>query len=354
MTLDRRDLLNALALTGLGAGGALGPLLAEAQAPKPSVNSLNTGVYDFWHAKVRSPYDDFVANRQSQAVVAPDPADSTFLFLSETKGLTPAALLDATDIPNFPDKGDVSVSVHVDRFRPSAADRSALANLQSGTLRIDVKQVKPLPGLPEALAWTAMATLASKNPHQKIPTLDNVKFDPGTVWGQFQTVPLTGGLGFWSWNFFMKRREGFWGQLLNQLFSTIGTVQPLLPLLGLPGIAVSGLKYIDDILGGIQAQGDSAWMFRGLDIAVCATKQSLDDAGAKGATKLPLTSGNYVVFPQDKVAQLDSNLVIMDGYLVPRNTAPLKVYEAAANVLPNVSYMTVSVGVKTTAQTKAN
>jgi hypothetical protein len=262
-------------------------------------------------------------------------------------------VLDASDIQNFPDKGDVSVSVHVDRFRPSVFDKATLADLQTGTLRIDVKQVAPLPGLPEALAWTAMATLASRDPKQKIPTLENVKFDPGSVWGQLQTVPLTGGLGFWSWNFFMKRRQGFWAQLLDKLFATIQTVQPLLPLLGLPGVAVSGLKYIDDILGGIQAQGDSAWMFRGLDIAVCATKESLAAAGARGASKLPLTNGNYVVFPQQSVARLDNSLVVMDGYLVPKNTPPLQIYAAAANVLPDVSYMTVSVTTKQTAAAKS-
>src|SRR5204863_5292063 len=161
------------------------------------------------------------------------------------------------DIQDFPEKGDVSVSVHVDRFRPSQADRDQLARLQTGTLRIDVKQVTPLPGLPEALAWTAMEVLASKKSGEPAPTLNNVKFDPGSVWGQLQTVPLTGGLGFWSWNFFMKRREGFWAQLLDMLFKTLKTAEPLLPLLGLPGIAVSGLKYVDSVLGGIQAEGES-------------------------------------------------------------------------------------------------
>jgi hypothetical protein len=256
----------------------------------------------------------------------------------------PAGTLQPTDVDNFPDTGDMDVSVHVARFRPSSSDANALANLQTGTLRIDVKQVTPMLGLPEALAWTAMATLASRQKGQAIPSLDTVKFDPGTIWGQFQSVPLTGGLGFWSWNFFMKKREAFWGQLLDELFKTLGAVQPLLPLLGLPGIAVSGLKYVDQIVGAVQAQGPSQWMFKGLDIPVCANKKAFTDAGA-GSRKLLLTNGNYVILPEVSVSKLDPALVIQDGLLVPPNTPPLKIYDAAKQVLPDVSYMTISVAV---------
>ena len=349
MATDRRDFFHSLLNGALGGGiASLGSAAwsADTSGARPSKPAaFHPAVFDFWNSKVRSPYDEYVSNTQSKGVIVPDAADSTFLLPSESKGLGPAALLSPDDIPSFPKDGNVSVSVHVERFRPSPADKATLASLQTGTLRIDVKQVTPLPGLPEALAWTAMATLASRTKGQTIPTLDNVKFDPGSIWGQFQTIPLTDGLGFWSWNFFMKRREGFWAQLLDQLFKVVDTTAPLLPLLGLPGVAVSGLKYIDNILGGIQSQGDSAWMFRGLDIAVCATRKGFDTAGAKGASKLPLTTGSYVIFPQSKVSQLDSDLVIRDGFLVPPNTPPLKTYDAAAKLLPDVSYMTISVGV---------
>jgi hypothetical protein len=322
----------------------MGAVTATAASPQAPSTGFDAGVFDFWSSKVRTPYNDFVNHQQSQGVQAPAPQDSTFLFASASKGLTLATVLTADDIPDLPDSGDVSVSVKVDRFRPSKADQAALASLQTGTLRIDVKQVDPLPGLPEALAWTAMATLAAKKGKQ-VPTLNNVTFDPGSIWGKFQTIPLTSGIGFWSWNFFMKKREGFWAQLLDHLFATIKDVQPLLPLLGLPGIAVSGLKYIDDILGGIQAEGDSAWMFRGLDIAVCGTKESLKRAGTTGTVKLPLTFGNYVVFPQDKVTLVDPGLVVQAGYLVPPKTPANKTFDAAAQLFPDVSYMTMTVSV---------
>jgi hypothetical protein len=356
--IDRRAFLRAASGAGLAPAIALLSGTAIAQPHKQGNSNQVAGqstfdesVFDFWTAKVRSPYEEFVNNEQSKGVVTPQPRDSTFLFPTASKGLVPAPTLETSDIDSFPDDGNSDVTVHVERFRASPADEAALANLQSGTLRVDVKQVTPLLGLPEALAWTAMATLASRDKKQKVPSLNNVKFDPGTLWGQFQNIPLTDGLGFWSWNFFMKKREGIWGQLLDILFKTLNTVQPLLPILGLPGIAVSGLTYVDQIVGGIQAQGQSQWLFKGLDIAVCTTKKGFDAAGAKGARKLPLTTGSYVIIPEDAVSQVDKALVVKDGLLVPSDTPSNKIYDVAKTILPNVSYMTVSVSVsKSTAK----
>ncbi|MGC2477783.1 MAG: hypothetical protein WA485_25820 [Candidatus Sulfotelmatobacter sp.] len=341
MNTDRRDFLQYSSLA------ALSPTLSllKADASPQDQTVLNQNIVDYWMSRVSAPYHDFLSPSEAKGVTKLEPRNSVFLFPSVTKGLVPAGTLDTSDIANFPEDGNKDVTIRVERFRPSPADSTTLAKLQSGTLRIDVKQVTPLPGLPEALAWTAMATLASRDKNQSIPSLNNIKFDPGTVWGQFQSIPLTDGQGFWSWNFFMKKREGFWGQLLDTLFKTLDTAQPLLPILGLPGIAVSGLKYVDQIVGGIQAQGESQWLFSGLDIAVCATKKSFDSAGAKGARKLPLTTGSYVIMPEDNVGDVQSDWVIQDGLLVHGNTDPRQIYNDARTILPNASYMTISVAV---------
>lgn len=349
MSANRRQFLQTSSIAGIASALVIPELDALAQTRNSTTGDaqgvFDQSVFNFWTSRVRSPYEDFLEGVKTRGAEQPQPRDSTFVFPSK-KGLVPASTLSPDDIDGFPADGDKDISVHVERFRASPADRATLANLQTGTLRIDVKQVTPMPGLPEALAWTAMATLASRQHNQAVPSLDNfVKFDPGTVWGQFQSIPLTDGLGFWSWNFFMKRREGFWGQLLDHVFKTLDTVQPLLPLLGLPGIAVSGLKYVDQIVGAIQAQGQSQWLFKGLDIGVCATKKSFESAGAKGARKLPLTTGSYVILPEDSVGQLDKNLVVQDGLLVPPDTDPLKIYDVARTIIPNVSYMTISVSV---------
>lgn len=145
---------------------------------------------------------------------------------------------------------------------------------------------------------------------------------------------------------FLKKRQGFWGTLLDELFKILDTTQPILPLLGIPGIAVSGLKYVDQIIGAIHAQGDSQWLFKGLDIAVCATKQSFDDAGGNAANKVVLADkSTYVIMPESAVASVDSSWVVSGGLIVPAGTKDNQLFSAAAQILPDVSYMTISVHV---------
>ena len=350
---DRRQFLTRSSLLAMFPllGGEFFELLAQEPQNGPPGTVFDQSVYDFWTNKVSAPYDNFLSGVVVKGGQAP-PRNSTFIFPS-TSGLVPATLLKPTDIQGFPDSGDVDVSVSVERFRPSPADAAILADLQSGTLRIDVKQVQPLVGLPEALAWTAMSTLASRQKNQKIQTLDNVTFDPGTSWGTAQKIPLPGGTGFWSWNFFMKRRTGFWGKFLDTVLQTIKTAGPMFPILGIPGIAVSGLTYLNQIMGVIQAENDSNWMFQGLDMAVCGTKQGFTNAAVNGANTLLLTSGSYIVFPENQVSRLDKDLVVQSGLLVPPNTPPLQIFQAAAGVLPDVSYMTISVKASASSKTSS-
>jgi hypothetical protein len=311
----------------------------------PGSPPFDQDVFDFWNSRVMAPYEDYTQGIRTMGRARPEPRESTFLFVSAKTGLIPAAALKPNDIDQFPEDGDANIETHVQRFRPSKADSDALQTLETGTLRIDVKQVAPMPGLTEALAWVAMATLASRTKGQKVPSLENAKFDAGSLWGNFQQIPLTGGLGFWSWNFFMKKREGFWGQLLDHVIGTLKTVEPVIPLLRLPGVAVSGLSFLNQVMGGIQAQGESQWLFSGLDGAVCTSKKGFETAGGLGAAKLPLTTGSYIIAPKDSVAQFRKDWVIEDGYIIPPNTDPLQIYKAAAQILPDVSYVTISVRV---------
>jgi hypothetical protein len=325
---------------------------------------FDESVLQFWTSKVSQPYRDYQKHITPKKVSQTQPEDSTFVFYSKETGFTLAGDIDpATLKPDdpknkFPDTGDVNVQVHVERFRPAGKDLDNLNNLETGTLRIDLKQTEKLPQLPEALAWTAMSTLiAGKKGKGGTPLTDPNKdntraFDPGTAWGQFQTVPLPGGMGFWSWNFFMKKRQGFWGQLLDHLFQVLHTSEPYLPLLGIPGIAVSGLTYVNNILGAVQAQGDSKWLFQGLDTAVCATKDSIGEVGGPDAAKVVLTTGTYLIVRNSSVSQL-KDLVIQDGLVVPPNTKQLDVFDAAKNTLKDQSYLTISVSVKSGSGKKA-
>jgi hypothetical protein len=101
---------------------------------------FDQSVVDFWTSRVRSPYEDFVEGVRTKGAENPQPRDSTFVFPSK-KGLVPVSTLSPDDIDGFPADGNKDISVHVERFRPSPADSTVLTNLQTGTLRIDVKQV---------------------------------------------------------------------------------------------------------------------------------------------------------------------------------------------------------------------
>ena len=350
MNNRRRDFLQASSLAALAPflGPAAVALGQQTKEGKTGTGSFDQNTYDFWSLQVRSPYDQFVNKKTPKGRKTPSPQDAVFVFYSNATGFVPAESIKPADIKGFPDKGDINVKVHVDRFRPSPADSATLGQLETGTLRIDVKQVTPLPGLPEALAWTAMATLVSGK--KGAPSVEKLTFDPGTVWGNLQEIPITKGLGFWTWNFFMKRKIGFWGKLLDELFASPGKSEAFLPLLGIPGIAVSGLTYLDKILGAVQAQGDSTWLFQGLDFPVCATQEAYKNAGGDAASKLVLTDGSYVVVRQDDVKKL-SGLDIQLGLLVPPKTKPLEVFDAAKSILTDVSYLTVSVSTSTSTST---
>jgi hypothetical protein len=355
MDETRRKLLQASSLASFLPIVGLASAVEKLQTPSSTPEKFNQQVFDFWTSKIRSPYDDFVKGEQSKGVQIPQPEDSTFVALAPNRGLVPATVLQPSDFQDYPESGNMDIEFHVEKFRPSQEAKAAYQTMQTGTLRVDVKQVKPLIGLPEALAWTAMTTLASRTKNKTPPALDSSisNFDPGTAWGQFQTIPLTDGLGFWSWNFFLKKRQGFWGTLLDELFKILDTTQPILPLLGIPGIAVSGLKYVDQIIGAIHAQGDSQWLFKGLDIAVCATKQSFKDAGGTAANKVLLADQTtYVIMPESAVGSVDSSWVVSGGLIVPAGTKDNQLFSAAAQILPHVSYMTISVHVSAS-KTKA-
>jgi hypothetical protein len=340
----------------------LGPQNEQKSSQGTPPLPFDESVFRYWNSQVRQPYWDFKTNSTGKGVKQSQPEDSTFVFYSEETGFVLASDLDPTKLKptdpkkTFPDSGDANVQVHVERFRPTGQDLANLKTLETGTLRIDLAQKDKLPELPEALAWTAMATLISGKKGKggtppTDPNKDNMgAFDPGKAWGQFQSVPLTGGLGFWTWNFFMKKQQGFWKQLLDHMFQVLHTAGPYLPLLGIPGIAVSGLTYVDKILGAIQAQGDSQWLFQGLDSAVCATKDSIDKAGGKDAAKVILTNGTYLITRNSTVSQL-KGLAIRDGLVVPPNTAPLDVFDAAKDTLKDQTYLTVSVAVTTSTTT---
>jgi len=289
----------------------------------------------FWKGDIRRPSQVYAAQRVAMAGPSHQPV---FAYYDESAGrLVPQASIDPNDLPK---DGTTNVSFRVIRFRPSTNTAKEYAQAESGTLRIDIKQTEPLAPLPEALAWTAIASLLKENGSTP-PPLDQLTIDPGQKWGLLQKVPITNGLGFWSWNFFLKRRVTTWDRVMA-FFRRVN--REVVPLLGLPGIAVTALALLDEVFGRLQAESASTWLFKSVDTPVYTTQQGKSLIGSG----LPLKTGIYVLVPSSALSELGkiaSSVIIRDGYIVPRDAGDFDYIDAAARVMPAVDYMTVYVNV---------
>jgi hypothetical protein len=330
MVASRRSFLKA---------GALAPLsvsaLNEIMAVPSEAQGLDQTAHDFWANQAGAPYDKFMKGLNARgATFSP-----TFIFVDPVKGFQRSENLDTSDLPK---NGSVNVSIQVQRFRPSQSMAQQFTNAPSGSLRVDVKQTTPLPNIGEALAWTAMAAVVPKAGNQ-LPSLSNLTFDPGQSWGQLTQIPLTNGLGFWNWNFFLQKPQGFWGELIN-IFRVAD--KAVFPLLGLPGIAISALSSVNNLLGLVQAKQQPNWIFKSQDSPVYATQEAKDKIGFG----LPLKSGQYIVLPADPNQLHEfgvgaNNLELQGGYLVTKGTGQFDWESNATQQVPTVSYMIVDVKV---------
>jgi hypothetical protein len=201
-----------------------------------------------------------------------------------------------------------------------------------------------LPALSERLAWTAIAAILPEN--KQLPPLKEMTFDPGSIWGKMQTVPLPGGGGRWTWNFFLQHRKGRWMQLFETIRSSQGLAMQILGV-GLPAIAITALATVDKIVAGLTRDTGTDWLFQSSDTYIYATREARDTFEG---SKLRLRQGTYVILPSDQVGSFSkqaSRLVVKDGLVVPTNTSSLNAYEAAKEVIPDVTYLTVGVTIKT-------
>ncbi|WP_129778475.1 hypothetical protein [Peristeroidobacter soli] len=304
-------------------------------AANPSAEpKIDEATLDFWTKSVREPAELYAAGMEPMSAAIANPE---FLFYHPEKGFLMASDPEAGALP---DKGNLQAMLRVERFRPAAKDRTDLGNLQQGSLRIDLQQTQPMPGLAEALAWSAVAAFLPET-GGKLPALKNLEFNPGTAWGNLQTVPIPEGLGFWSWNFFVQRKESNWSRFFSFLRES---AQVAVPFLGLPAIAVSALQQVDKLVGYLQSTDRTQWLLQSTAIPVFGTKAAADKVGSSG---VGLRTGRYLVVPTDQVGKIadvaSKAMLTREGLVVPKGTNPLKVFEAAEQFLPEVRYLSVYV-----------
>jgi hypothetical protein len=339
MLYPRREFLSGL--IAAGTVPALAPALSAAMemidqggaAARPDQDAM-----EFWNNfldKQTTPASRVPVGRPRGGVVGREP----FFFHDGKSGLLPAVDISESDLV---DAGDVNVSLNLAAFKPANADRATFERLQTAQLRIDVMQSISIVDVLDTLAWTAIALLRP-DAQNKLPPIQNLSFDPGESWKKMQNIVLPKGQGKWAVNLFMQRSSGIFGQVLQVMSKEVGRFAPAL---GLPGITVTALQSFNQFYGAIQSQPE--YLFRSNPVPIFATAAAAR-MGPR-SSGIPLRSGTYVLVPIDQASALPdaklSTLELKRGLLVPKNTDSRDVFDAAQAELPNVTYATMDVIVK--------
>lgn len=173
---NRRDFLNSAVLVA-----AALPIIESLSPDKfgafaQANDQLDQSVVNFFTVDQKKPYEAF---RAGHALAGGPSYQPAFAYYDGPGSFLAPSQMKTDDLP---EKGQVNVSFRVSGFRPSDSSKALFAGAQSGSLRVDVKQTTPLPGLQEALAWTAVAGLLPKQ-NNPFADLKNLKFDTGTASG---------------------------------------------------------------------------------------------------------------------------------------------------------------------------
>lgn len=345
MPSTRRDLLRYI--YAAGAFSAFAPLglqaakLRELRSAVPRSDEALGGAqedqthqesYDFWSNNIRDP-----GFPRTRSLDSGNALRAVFVFYDKHDGFVTGS--DIGDM-GLADRGDLNLIVNVDHIHFSMSDQAKFARLEGGSLRIDLQQADPLPSLPERLGWTSLAGFLPDN--KKLPPAKDMNFNPGATWGKLQSVPLPGGGGRWTWNFFLQHRKSHWMQLFEMMRRDKNVLLPIFGL-GLPAIAITALETIDNIVAELTRDANTEWLFQSPDVFVYATKKARDSFEG---SKLRLKQGMYVIVPSNQLAYFSkqsAGLEIKDGFIVPKNTRSLDVLEASRQTLPELTYLTVGI-----------
>ena len=336
--LERRDLLKNLLASAcvpqLMAVANRFPSAVDQEAPEPD-NFLDQPALDFWSKTVR-----LGAKRAEEGLPDSSRIPEFLIYTEEDKGFRTITEIRKSELIS---SGDTKVTLWFNQFRPSKDDIEKSKSLSSATLRVDVRQQKPLFPFLGALSWSLMAALFSKKANI-LPKAPDPSPDVGV---RVQDVPLPGGSGRWTWNVFAQEERSWLSKFVSFV---IGEAVKFVPLLSLPAMTVQSLKAFDTLFGYWQARATSKWLFNTADLDVYSTKAGADAVNPQSA--IPLVKGTYILIPQNTLAQFTpvrDKMVIQRGVIVPKGTDPTDVFVAAAEALPGVTYATVDVKVENAA-----
>ncbi|HYB60679.1 MAG TPA: hypothetical protein VEH50_04290 [Methylomirabilota bacterium] len=194
---SRRNFLSMLA-AGSAAPLVSAPLLAamahaapQSGAGTSAETEVDQTTRQFWMQDIRNPTTR--GTRGGVPGVDDDAHPEFTIYKPDTGFRSPNQVADAELL----DKGNVSVTLRVLAFKASKADEQHFGNIQTGSLRIDFQQTAAQKAGLDPLVWSAFGGLQPSSTGS-LPALQSTSFNPGTVWGQQQSVPLPGGAGLWG------------------------------------------------------------------------------------------------------------------------------------------------------------
>lgn len=348
MSINRRNLFGQFLAAGAVSNALAARGLAEAEQDANAPAAGDGADHDsqaFWSDFVPLPGKPKTGGDRAGSIDADARVD--FLHVGE-KGLRYTYNIQDEELPDYP--ADVTVTLNVGGIRLSQDDRDRFARLQSAQLRVDVLQSKPILDVLDPMAWTALSALMPDKTG-KMPPLQNLSFDPATVWStnvHSQKIVLPGGVGHWAVNVSMVAKES---TLLSFVKTVTKEVGRFTPLLGLPAISLTALNAFSMVYGALEKR--TTFLLNTKPVQAYVTRNARKSAASK--LGMNMLSGDYILVPQKHSGMMSSyfdKLEFKQGYLVEKGATGTKsLFDLAEKTPPDVSYISVNVKIEPLIQT---
>ena len=268
-------------------------------------------------------------------------ADRQVNFLHYTdSNLIYSENIDTKMLPDY--LGDVTANISVGGVRLSTEDREKFVESKSAQLRIDMMQGQKMYNLLDPLAWMALASISPTKAGQ-LPPLENLGFDPGSTMQNMSNIVLPGGIAHMAVNVSMLHKTSPFLTVLNTL---AGDGAKLAPILGLPAISTTALNGFSKFYGYLENR--TTFLFQARPTTAYTTQAARQAANTTIGMNLP--AGDYILVPQahtDDLKPYLDKLTLSNGYLVSKDDkSSSSVYERAQSTKPDISYVTMNVGIK--------
>ena len=362
MTSPRRDLFKQLfamgalpgLLASLGGAEAFGSPF-DPQAASEINPEFDPKAYDFWSGFLNAPARPSMTGRKTRGggqTPSAGPEDVQPVFLHHgTEGFKNAIELSPD---NLVDNGDVMVSVNTSTVKVGSGDQKTFERLQNAQIRVDIAQKTGVIPVIEAMAYTVVGAMRSVQVQVKgtaaqkkaQPIVQNISVSSDATWQKMQNIPLKGGGGRWALNLEAQRKDSLFCKVLQNVVKEGGMFAPVL---GLPGVALSALQSFNNLYGALHSR--SVPVIQSPPLPVFATKEAIQNTGdPASATGILLQSGTYILIPGNQLPDMSQlgKFTVLQGRVVPPNTKPEELNEAAADTLKDTTYVTFDVEVMPT------